>query len=360
MRHTGHGGLHSFSTAYGDAMGQAQPYEETLGSWRRERRRLAALMGLASAGLLGSRQARAKDYPTRPVKLLVGFPAGGGLDHVAREIGPVLAERLGQPVIIENKPGVSGVLAATAAARSDPDGYTLVMTVPASMSAARLLLGPRLQYDPVADLQPIGMIGVTPLALLVAANNPRLRSLADLEAAAKASGSNGFDVASQGLGSPPHFAIELYKARSGLPLRHIAFAGSAAALTALLGGHVPAMVTTVTAAMGPVAAGQATALAITGRQALAQMPGVPLLEPKGEPIEITSWTALHVRSSTPAPVVELINRELNQVLESEPIKRRLANEIILTPSTPEDVNRYVAAETRRLTDVASLFNLKFQ
>lgn len=314
---------------------------------------------MALAGVLGGRQARAQAFPNRPFKLLVGFPAGGGLDLIAREMQPRLSKLLGQPVVVENKPGVGGILAAAAAARSAPDGYTLVMTLPGSTSIARLMHGNKLPYNPDRDLVPVGMIGYTPQVFLCAADSP-IKSMADVERLAKST-PGGLNVASPGVGTPAHFAIELYKMETGLPLTHVAFAGSSQAMTALIGGQVPLMVTTITSAVALASSGRVTLLALTGRQPLEELPGVPLLKFNGQPVDIVGWTALHVARGTPGPIIERLNHDLNEVLALPAFKRRMQSiQFVLTPSTPEEVSRYIAKERTRLEQVVAKANLHFQ
>jgi len=338
-----------------DVQSQRNSTDSTI---RASRRRFMA----CAATLVGSQAAVhpswADRYPSRPIKLLVGFPAGGGLDLVARRLQPALSQAIGQPVVIENRPGASGILAASAAARAAPDGYTLVLTVPGSMSAARLVLGDKLQYDPQKDLLPVGRVGYTPLVVVVNADSP-LRSMTDLDQLARDK-PEGLDVASTPQGSPAHFAIEIYKARQGIPLTPIAFSGASQGLTALLGGQVPALVTTLTAALALLNAKRIRALAVSGTATHQHLPGVPLLTAKGEPVDIVGWAALHAPQGTPAPVIAQLNQALNQVLALDSLKESLANELVLTPGSPEDLARYVSDETRRLTEISTQDGLQKQ
>ncbi|ADP17053.1 extra-cytoplasmic solute receptor family protein 83 [Achromobacter xylosoxidans A8] len=336
--------------------------QQNTGAQAFSRRRRSLVTGCAFMALAGSMRGRlawGQDFPNRPVKLLVGFSAGGGLDMIAREMQPELSRLLGQPVVIENKAGAGGALAATVAARSAPDGYTLVMTVPGSTSIARLLHGDKLQYQPDSDLVPVGMIGYTPLVFLSAADSP-IKSMEDVERLAKSS-PGGLNVASPGAGTPAHFAIELYRTESGLPLTHVPFGGSGQAISALVGGHVPLMVTTITSAMALASSGRVTLLALTGRQPLEELPDVPLLTIKGEPVDIVGWTALHVPRGTPAPVIERLNHDLNEVLAMSAFRRRMqSTQFVVTPSTSQDVSRFIAKEKVRLEEVASKAHLQFQ
>jgi tripartite-type tricarboxylate transporter receptor subunit TctC len=312
---------------------------------RRTFLKLASTLAVSSIGSAAWAQA----YPSRPIRLVVGYPAGSGVDFIARAVQPRMAEVLGQTLVIDNKPGGSGVLAASMVANAQPDGYTVVLTVPASTSTARATLGSKLQYAP-EELVPVGLIGVTPLVLL-AQGNSGLRSVDQLiELARKTPG--GLNIASYGVGSPSHFGIEMLKAATGAPLVHVPYQGSPAAITALLGGHVHAFMNSVTSALPFIASERATALAVTSNARLSQLPQVPTFAEEGLPqVQVAGWTGLHVPKGTSPAIVQQLNAALNAALNSPQVRASLADRLVIAGGSPGVLASYVEDETTRLEKI---------
>jgi tripartite-type tricarboxylate transporter receptor subunit TctC len=308
---------------------------------------LKIVSSLAASAALPA--AWAQSFPSRPIKLVVGYPAGSGVDFIARAVQPKMMEVLGQPVVIDNKPGGSGVLAASFVANSPPDGYTLVFTVPGSTSTARAALGNKLQYAP-EELVPVGMIGETPLVLL-APGNSAVRTLAQLvELARKTPG--GLNVASYGIGSPSHFGIEMLKAATGVPLTHVPFQGSPAAVTALLGGQVHAFLDSVTSGLVHIASGRATPLAVTSTARLSKLPQVPTFAEEGMPsVLVSGWAGLHAARGTPPAIVQQLNAALNAALATPDVRAKLADRLIIVGGPPSVLAAHVRDETVRLEKV---------
>lgn len=302
--------------------------------------------------------AGAQGYPDRPIRLLVGYPAGSAADFVARLVSQEMAKGLGQPIVVENRIGASGVLAATVAAQSAGDGYTLVITGPASVTTAQAIMGDRLKYRP-EELVPVGLVGTTPLVLQVKADSG-VRSLAEFVALAKAT-PQGLNIGSYGIGSPSHFAQAQFQLQTGLPLTHVPYNGSPAALTALLGGEIHASFETATAAAPHVASGKVLALAITTSSRSPLLPDVPTMREAGvAPVVAGGWAAIHAPPGTPAEVVKRLNDELNRALSVNEVRSRLGARLVVAGGPPEVLAEHARSERERLEKIIRDANLSFE
>lgn len=278
---------------------------------------LALFMGLLmhSAG--------AADYPTRPITLIVPFAAGGGTDSIAREIGKLMSDRLGQPIIVENRGGAGGALGADMVAKAKPDGYTLLFAT--STFATNAAVSTQLPYDPVNDFSPVAMIGRGPL-LIVSSRQLNARNLADLIAIGK-SRPEGLTYCSAGEGSINHLAGELFHQKTGVPMTHIPFKGSGPATVELLAGRVDLFVATVPTILSHTKDGKLSVLAVTGAKRSPLFPNVPTMIQAGYPkFEVTTWWGIMAPAKTPQSIVDQLNKAINDAAASKPIQTRLLGE----------------------------------
>lgn len=266
--------------------------------------------GLASvAGL-----ARAADFPERPLTLVAPFPAGGAADVLARILGKKLQEQLGQPVVIENKPGAGTAIGAAAVANAKPDGYTLLISSNSTFTL-NPALQPKLSYDPVKGFEPIGMVGSVALALLV---HPSVTAtgVPQLVAAAKAN-PDKFVYGSFGNGTSSNFAGAMFNNATGLKMTHIPYKGSAPLMTDLIGGQIPVSFDTVVAAAPQLKSGKIKVLAVTTAKRSTIMPDVPTVAEAGYPgFDMTAWLALVAPHGLPAPVKARLDKALATLMAS--------------------------------------------
>jgi len=313
------------------------------------RRRLLVLAAALGCGIALPLQAQPTPWPTKPIKLVVGYAAGGATDVIARTIAAKLGEQLGQPVVVDNRAGVNSNVGAEAVARSPTDGYTLyVFTIANTINAS---LYDKLGYDPQKDFEPIGLIAKVPNILVV---NPALpvKTVADYVSFAKSS-ANGITFASAGSGSSIHLSGEIFKMVARLNMLHVPYRGSAPAMTDLLGGQVQSMFDNAPSALPQVKSGKLRAIAITSAQRSPMLPEVPTLAESGFPgFDVQSWFSLAAPAGTPRPVVERLNAELGKVLATPEVRQRLQS-LAATPEpgTPEQLRNLIAAETRRWHEV---------
>jgi tripartite-type tricarboxylate transporter receptor subunit TctC len=258
--------------------------------------------------------AAAEDWPARRLRIVVPFPAGGSGDVQVRVVADELAKALGQPVIVENKPGASGGLAAVDVAHAPPDGYTL-MVGSVGTHAINVSLYSKLQYDPVKDFAPLTLMTVFP-QLIVPGINFKGDTLADLIASLKAEAGKA-SYGSSGIGSPTHLAGELFKVETGAPIVHVPYRGQGPAANDLLGGQLQVMFPSVPDTLAFIEAGKLRALAIMSDRRLQLLPNVPTTVELGWPKLISSfWAGLYATAGTPQPVLDRLNRVLVQIVKS--------------------------------------------
>jgi tripartite-type tricarboxylate transporter receptor subunit TctC len=299
--------------------------------------------------------ARAQAYPTRPVRLIVGFPAGGTADIAARLMGQRLSERLGQPFVIENRPGANTSLAAEAVVRAPADGYTLLLTGPSN--AINATIYDKLSYNFIRDITMFAGITRTPLVLEV---NPALQvnSVAELIAFAKANPGK-ISLASYGTGSISHLAGELFKLTTGVKMVHVPYRGSAPLLPDLLGGQVQAAFDNLPASIEHIRATRLRPLAVTTALRSQALPDVPAIGEFLPGYEASVWTALGVPKNTPAEIIEKLNTEINANLDTPEIKRRLADLGATTFSgSIADFGRFITDETEKWGKLIRTANIK--
>ena len=275
---------------------------------------------LASLIFSGSAIAQS-EYPSRPVRIVVPSPPGGGTDIVARVLAQHFAKSFGQQFFVENKPGAGNMIGIEAVARSAPDGYTLLMT--ASTLALNSVLFKKVPYDPVRDFAPITLTATAPNVLLVHPSVPA-QSLAEFIALAKAK-PGALSYGTPGIGTSPHLSMELLKSMAGIDLQHVPYKGTAAAVTDVIGGQIAATFANALTAKPQVDAGRVRALAITGPRRIEALPGVPPVAEAGVPgYEAMQWYGLLAPAGTPAAIVERLNAEALKALRSPEMKERLA------------------------------------
>lgn len=313
------------------------------------RRRLLAFTAALACSAALPLQAQTAAWPNKPLKLVVGWAAGGATDVLARIVAVKLGDQLGQPVIVDNRAGANSNVAAEIVVRAPADGYTLYMYTSANATNASLYS--KLGYDPIKDFEPIGMIAKIPNILVVNPKSP-IQSVADYVRYAKES-KDGITFASSGSGSSIHLSGETFKMQSKLNMLHVPYRGSAPAVTDLLGGQVDSMFDNTPSALPHVRAGKLRAIAITSAQRSPLLPDVPTVAESGFPgFEVQAWFALAAPAGTPRPVVEQLNTALNKVLAAPDVRQRL-QELAVTPttSTPDQLRSFAAEEIKRWREV---------
>jgi tripartite-type tricarboxylate transporter receptor subunit TctC len=265
--------------------------------------------------------ARAQDWPARPIKLVVPFPAGSSPDIVARIIAEPLAAALKQSIVVDNRPGAGGNIGTGAVAKAEPDGYTLLFTIQGPLVTAPLL-SRNLGYDPAGELAPVTLVATSPNLLVI---DPRLgaSTLAEFVRIAK-DRPGQLNYGSIGKGSASHLAMELFKARAGIDLLHVPYQGFPQVVNAILGGQVQAGFMVPGIAMGQVRAGKLKALGVTTLGRVASLPDLPTLAEQGYAgFEAISWQAVLAPAKTPAAIIERVSRELIGIIKSDEVRTRL-------------------------------------
>ena len=295
------------------------------------------------------------DWPARPVRMLVGSAPGGGTDAMARAVADRLAPLLRQPVIVENRPGVSNTLAVDMTAKST-DGHTMVMGVVTAHAIAPHLL--KLGYDSNRDLVPVAYVGAVPNVLVVGNNLPA-NSVQELVALARKEPGR-INFASSGTGSTQHIAAEMFKDAAGIELTHVPYKGSAAALVDLVSGQVQMSFDTMPSVIGQIKAGKLRPLAVTSPQRNAQLPQVPTTAEAGlSGVEISAWYGIYMPASTPKAVVQKVHDEVNKVIAMPETKTRLeAVGAELRPMAQADFASFHMAEYQRFGDIIRKNNIK--
>ncbi len=308
------------------------------------------LLGAACAAALLAWPTRAQAWPARAIKLVVPFPPGSSPDIVARLIAEPLAARLGQPIVIDNKPGAGGNLGTALVAKAEPDGHTLLFTIQGPLVTAPLL-SKSLGYDPVRDLAPVTLVATSPNLLVV---DPKLgaTTLADFVRLAKEKGEKKggqLNYGSVGNGSASHLAMELFKTRAGIDLVHVPYQGFPQVVNAILGGQVQAGFMVPGIAMGQVRAGKLTALGVTTLGRASSLPEFPTFVEQGWPdFEATSWQAVLAPANTPRPVVERLADELIRIIKSDTVRTRMLGQYFSAAGTaPEALAGLMKSERVR-------------
>jgi tripartite-type tricarboxylate transporter receptor subunit TctC len=308
------------------------------------RRRFLHVAAAAGTAILAPDRVSAQAYPARPLRWVVGFPPGGGADIVSRIMAPWLAERLGQPVVIENKPGASANISVQTVVNSPPDGYTLLF-VPAS-AAVNVTLFDNLSFNLLRDIAPVSGLIDFPLVLVANPSVPA-KTVAELIAYAKANPGK-ISIGSFGTGSTSHVAGELFKMMAGVNMIHVPYRGGAPMVADLIGGQVQVAIDVLTGSLAHIRSGSLRALGMGGKHRSEALPDVPTIGETVTGYEANSWCGVGVPRGTPPEIIERLNREINAGLVNPTIKARLAD-VATTPIlfTPAEFGAYMAAEVEK-------------
>ncbi|CAM4105994.1 Bug family tripartite tricarboxylate transporter substrate binding protein [Bordetella tumulicola] len=318
-----------------------------------------AIATIALAGVVAQLPVAQAAYPDQPIRIVVGYAAGGTTDILARVLGEQLGKELKQSVIIENKPGAAGNIAASYVQGSTPDGYTLFMATVASHGINPSLYKRTLGYDPIKGFEPVAMVASIPLLLIA---NPTLsvKSVDDLVALAK-SKPGQLNYSSSGNGSPVHLAGAMFAQQADLDLVHVPYRGGAMANTAVMSGEAQFSFATLPGAISQVRANNLTALAVTTPERSSQLPDVPALgELDGfKGFDINTWNALMAPTGTPQTVVETLNAAVNKAMASPALRAHFEKEGAMpTQSTPAELRDFIASEIDRWAKVVSSVNIR--
>jgi tripartite-type tricarboxylate transporter receptor subunit TctC len=319
--------------------------------------RCAVLTALIAAVSAGAAPAAAQPYPSRPITLVVPFPPGGSATIIARIIADKMSEGLGQQIVIDNRGGAGGSIAARQVAKSAPDGATLLLAFTGTLAVSPLIFA-NVGYDPRKDFAGIGLIGMAPSVLAVHPSVPA-RSVADLIGIAKAEPGK-IQYGSPGIGTTNHLAGELLAAMTGIKITHIPYKGTGPAITDLLGGHIAMMFAPIPAAHGNVSAGALRALGVTSLKRSSLWPDIPTVAETGLPgFEVVQRSTLLAPAGTPRTIIERLNKELNAVLATDEVRRRLAVEGgEPVPGAPEEYAADIDREEMRWSKLVTTIGLK--
>ena len=290
--------------------------------------------------------ASAQEWPNRPIRIIVAFGAGGGADIISRILGQSMQERLGQSVIIENRPGAGGTIGNEAVARADKDGYTFGMMTAGQVIAATLKKSMR--YDTLADFDPVSLVATASLMIVARPDFPA-NTVKDLVAAAKADPGK-IVFASSGFGATQHFAAELFMQTAGVKMVHVPFRNSPEAISAVLGKQVDVLFDTVSALIGQVQSGELKALAVTGKDRFPVVPSVPTAIESGvvPGYDVTTWYGVFAPRGTPPSIIAKLNKTLSEILADATVRQRLDSAgVVVQGSTPEAFGTFMAAEFTR-------------
>jgi tripartite-type tricarboxylate transporter receptor subunit TctC len=319
------------------------------------RRRFLHLATAAAALPSVSRMATAQTYPTRPVRLIIGYPPGGSADITARQLGQWLSERLGQPFVIESRPGASTNIATEAVVRAPPDGYTLLLVAPAN--AINATLYEKLNFNFISDIAPVAGIIRFPNVMVV---NPLVpaKSVPEFIAYAKANPGR-LNMASSGNGSTIHVSGELFKMMTGVNMVHVPYRGGAPALTDMISGQVQVMFDNVPTSIEFIRAGKLRALAVTTATRSEVLPDLPTVADFVPGYEASAWYGVGVPKGTPDDIIDKLNKEINAILADPKAKARLADlGASLLAGSPADFGKLVADETEKWGKVVKFSGAK--
>jgi tripartite-type tricarboxylate transporter receptor subunit TctC len=319
------------------------------------RRQFLHLAAGAAALPALSRVAAADDYPSKPVRILVGYAAGGATDTIARMIGQRLAERLGQQFLIEARTGAATNIAAEALVRAPPDGYTLFLAT--SANAINATLYQRLSFNFVRDAAPIAIIADSPLVMEVHPSVP-VHTVPEFIAYARANPGK-INMASGGVGSPPHVAGELFMMTTGVKLVHVPYRGSAPAITDMLGGQMQVYFDLIASSIEHIRAGKLRPLAVTTTKRLDALPDVPTVADFLPGFEVSAWQGLCAPKGTPADIIDRLNKEVNATVADPKIKGQLEDlSLRVMSGTAADFGKLIADDTEKWAKVIKFAGIK--
>jgi tripartite-type tricarboxylate transporter receptor subunit TctC len=312
--------------------------------WVRRTSGLLVISLIAWLSLAGA--PRAQDYPTRPIRMVIAFPAGGPTDFVGRVIAEKLKTLLGQSIVVDNRPGANGAIGADYVAKSEPDGYTLFLTTVGAVAITPSLRS-NLGYDSLRDFAPITRVVQNTTILVVKPDMP-VNSAKELAALAKAKPET-ISIASTGIGSMPHLALELYQASAGVKFLHVPYRGAAPALTDLLGGQVQGFFADAPVLMSQIQAGTIKPIGAASNKRSPVLPDVPTLAEQGFPdTDAGNWYGLLAPARTPAPIIAKLNSAVTAALNDPEVRQKLIQSgAEPTPSTPDEFGQLLKSEIER-------------
>jgi tripartite-type tricarboxylate transporter receptor subunit TctC len=297
----------------------------------------------------------AQEYPNKPIRIIVPFPAGSSTDIVARTVGQKLGERLGQPVIVENRVGAAGNVGSQTAAAAAPDGYTLLMATVANPISVGYYK--TLSFDFIKDLAPVTLVATAPL-IIVARNNLPIDNVKGLIEFAKRS-PNKLTFGSGGNGSSTHFTGEMFKSMTKTDIVHVPYKGATAAMTDLLGGQIDMLLDNLVGVLPKVQAGMVKAIAVTSAERAPSLPNVPTVAESGLPgFEALGWQGVNVPAGTPKNIIDKLNKEIVAILRMPDVKKRLeAGGAVVVGSTVDQYAAFIGREVAKWTQVANAANI---
>ncbi len=308
-----------------------------------------------AAVFLGATAIAHAQYPDKPIRIVAPFAAGGSVDIVARMVSDPLAKALGTPVVVENKPGASGMIGTQQVASAKPDGYTLLAN--SSIHVIVPSLYPKIGYDALNDLQPVSQITVVPLVLVASPSAP-FANLKDMVAWGKKQ-SAGMSYASAGNGSTPHLAGEMLGEATGVSVVHVPYKGSGAAMVDVMGGQVPVMFDALTAVMSHIQSGKLKALAIAAPKRIPALPDVPTFAELGYPqFDLSTWHGIWAPKDTPKEIVNKLSSELARITHEPDVTKRIET-LGGQPvgNTPEEFDAFARSEYKKWGDMIKRFNV---
>jgi tripartite-type tricarboxylate transporter receptor subunit TctC len=319
------------------------------------RRAAIGMIAMSFSAILFNVSAQAQDYPTRPVRWVVGYPPGGATDILARLIGQRLSERLNQQFVVENKPGAGNNVGTESVVNADPDGYTILLVNPANGINASLYA--KLNFNFIRDIAPVAGILRSPNVMVVPADFPA-KTVAEFIAYAKENPGK-INMASSGNGTSVHLSGELFRSMTGIEMVHVPYKGAAPALTDMLGGRVQVIFDNLPSAMQHIKAGTLRALAVTTETRSPQLPDVPTVGDTVKGYEASAWFGVGAPKNTPRPIIEKLNKEINAILAEPAMKARL-DELGGVPliGTPEDFGKIIQSETDKWAKVVEFAKIK--
>lgn len=322
---------------------------------------MARVLGIALAIALGTflvAPTHAQDWPTRPIRIVVGFGPGGGTDIAARIVADPLSKALGQPVVVENRVGAGGTTAAEQVAKGAKDGYTALMMSNAHAVTAAMYKS--LRYDPIADFQMVSMVGTAGLMLVTAPGLPA-RDLKGVLAHIKANPGK-LNYGSPGVGTTQHFAVEYMKQLGGLDIQHVPYKTTPAALTGLIAGEVQLVIELIQTVQGQVEAGKLRAIAVTSPQRFPTVPDIPTFAESGMPgYDVTSWYGLSFPAGVPAAIVDRTNKAMRDLLATDTVRAQIAKVgALVQSSTPDELRTHIVGEIERWKTVREKASIQQQ
>jgi tripartite-type tricarboxylate transporter receptor subunit TctC len=318
---------------------------------------LAALVLLSSLQIGDRATAQEADYPARPVKVVVPYPAGGLVDLITRVVTERLAASLGQQFVIESRAGANGTIATASVAHAEPDGYTLLMIT--DSHAVNPLFYKNLSYDSVKDFAPIGLIGKSPMVLTVHVSVPA-RTVKELISLARAD-PGSLSYGSIGLGSASHLAGEMFKLRAGVDMLHVPYRGGAPAVNDLIAGHLKTMFLTPVSGLPHIQAGKLAPLAIAAPARFELMPDVPTMAEAGVPLEAAYWVGMVAPAATPPAIIAKLEKALSEATAASDVRRRLTQMgAVVTPLAPAAFGDFIRADLKAWADFVAESKIKVE